>query len=56
MNVLSVKEKVGVISLLMEGNSIRNIERTANIHHDTIICSISEIVGLLERQNEEKAA
>jgi IS1 family transposase len=37
MNVLSVEKKVAVIAALVEGNSIRSIERMTGVHRDTIM-------------------
>ena len=37
MNVLKMEKKVAVISALVEGNSIRSIERMTNVHRDTIM-------------------
>src|SRR2546422_2191475 len=37
MNVLSVEEKVRVLSALVEGNSIRSTERMTSIPRDTIM-------------------
>jgi IS1 family transposase len=37
MNVLAQDEKVAVIAALVEGNSIRSIERMTGIHRDTIM-------------------
>lgn len=37
MNKLKVEKKEAVISALVEGNSIRSIERMTGIHRDTII-------------------
>ncbi len=37
MNTLSMEQKVKVISALVEGNSIRSIERMTDIHRDTIM-------------------
>lgn len=36
MNILSREKQTSVISLLVEGNSIRSIERITKIHRDTI--------------------
>ncbi len=37
MNTLSMEQKVKVISALVEGNSIRSIERMTGVHRDTIM-------------------
>jgi len=37
MNVLKQEKKLAVISALVEGNSIRSIERMTNVHRDTIM-------------------
>jgi IS1 family transposase len=37
MNVLRMEKKVAVITALVEGNSIRSIERMTDIHRDTIM-------------------
>src|SRR5713226_6581068 len=37
MNVLSAEKKVGVISAMVEGNSIRSTERMTGVHRDTIM-------------------
>lgn len=37
MNVLKTEKKLAVISALVEGNSIRSIERMTDIHRDTIM-------------------
>ena len=37
MNALSADKKVQVISALVEGNSIRSIERMTGVHRDTIM-------------------
>ena len=37
MNVLSVEEKVRILSALVEGNSIRSVERMTGAHRDTIM-------------------
>ena len=37
MNVLSMEQKVSVISALVEGNSIRSTERMTGVHRDTIM-------------------
>src|SRR6266511_890030 len=37
MNVLKTEKQVAVISALVEGNSIRSIERMTGIHRDTIM-------------------
>ncbi len=37
MNVLPIQKKLAVISALVEGNSIRSIERMFGVHRDTIM-------------------
>jgi transposase-like protein len=37
MNVLRTEKQVAVIAALVEGNSIRSIERMTGIHRDTIM-------------------
>ena len=37
MNILPLAQQVRIISLLVEGNSIRSIERLTNRHRDTIM-------------------
>jgi len=37
MNVLSMEKKVAIIAALVEGNSIRSIERMTGVHRDTIM-------------------
>ena len=37
MNVLPTQKKLAVISALVEGNSIRSIERMFGVHRDTIM-------------------
>jgi hypothetical protein len=37
MNRLSIREQVQVISALVEGHSIRSVERMTGIHRDTIM-------------------
>jgi uncharacterized protein YerC len=37
MYILSMQEKVTVVTALTEGNSIRSIERMTGIHRDTIM-------------------
>lgn len=37
MNALSMQDKVTVVTALVEGNSIRSVERMTGIHRDTII-------------------
>jgi IS1 family transposase len=37
MNTLSTEEKVSVLSAMVEGNSIRSVERMTGIHRDTIM-------------------
>ncbi len=37
MNVLSAEKKVGVIAAMVEGNSIRSVERMTGVHRDTIM-------------------
>src|SRR5690242_5998851 len=36
-NVLKTEKKVAVISMLVEGQSIRSIERVTGVHRDTIL-------------------
>src|SRR5262249_31086376 len=37
VNILSLDKKIAVISALVEGNSIRSIERMTGVHRDTIM-------------------
>lgn len=37
MNTLSFEKKVSVLSMLVEGNSVRSIERVTGVHRDTIL-------------------
>jgi IS1 family transposase len=37
VNTLSMEKKIAAISLLVEGNSIRSIERVTGVHRDTIM-------------------
>lgn len=37
MNVLPIEKKVLILSALVEGNSIRSIERMTGVHRDTIM-------------------
>jgi len=37
MNVLSLEQKVVVLSAMVEGNSIRSVERMTGVHRDTIM-------------------
>ncbi len=50
MNALSVEKKVGLVSALVEGNSIRSIERMTGVHQDTImrlVLSVGDNCGRL---------
>ena len=44
MNALSMEQKVTVVTALIEGNSIRSVERMTGIHRDTI-CRLLVLVG-----------
>lgn len=37
MNTLKKEKRLMVLSLLVEGNSIRSIERITGVHRDTIL-------------------
>jgi IS1 family transposase len=37
MNVLSMEQKIDVLSAMVEGNSIRSVERMTGVHRDTIM-------------------
>jgi transposase-like protein len=37
MNTLKQEKKMAILSLLVEGNSIRSIERITGVHRDTIL-------------------
>jgi IS1 family transposase len=43
MNVLSMEQKIGVISAMVEGNSIRSTERMIGVHRDTIMRLIVQV-------------
>jgi IS1 family transposase len=45
MNVLSTEKKVAVIAALVEGNSIRSIERMTEVHRDTIMRLLLSVGG-----------
>lgn len=44
MYTLSTEKKLTVISALVEGNSIRSIERMSGVHRETIRRSLAEIL------------
>ena len=44
MNTLATEKKLAVISALLEGNSVRSIERMTGVHRDTI-CRLLVQVG-----------
>jgi len=54
MNVLSTEKKVAVIAALVEGNSIRSIERMTGVHRDTIMRLLlttgENCVGILDEK------
>src|SRR6266571_643809 len=54
MNVLSVEKKAGVISALVEGNSIRSIERMTGVHRDTIMRLVVRVGENCERLLDER--
>ena len=37
MNTLKQEKKMAILSLLVEGNGIRSIERITSVHRDTIL-------------------
>ena len=37
MNHLKKEKQIAVITALVEGNSVRSVERMTNVHRDTII-------------------
>ncbi len=46
MNTLHTDKKLAVISSLLEGNSVRSIERMTGVHRDTISpCPIVEVIS-----------
>lgn len=45
MNTLSIDKKLAVISSLLEGSSIRSIERITGVHRDTICRLLIEVGG-----------
>lgn len=53
MNTLSDDNKVLVLSLLTEGNSIRSIERMSGIHRDTIMRLMVSVADQCERFLDE---
>jgi len=42
MNALPLDKKTAILALLVEGNSIRSIERITNVHRDTIMRLLNE--------------
>jgi IS1 family transposase len=54
MNVLSEEKKVGVISALVEGNSIRSTERMTGVHRDTIMRLVIRVGRNCERLLDER--
>lgn len=54
MNVLSAEKKVGVISAMVEGNSIRSVERMTGVHRDTIMRLIVSVGQNCERLLDER--
>jgi IS1 family transposase len=54
MNVLSEEKKVGVISALVEGNSIRSTERMTGVHRDTIMRLILSVGRNCDRLLDER--
>lgn len=54
MNVLSVEEKIAVLSAMVEGNSIRSTERMTGIHRDTITRLVVSVGGDCERLLDER--
>lgn len=38
MNILNNKKQIMIALMLVEGNSIRSIDRITNVHRDVIIC------------------
>ncbi|MGH7773274.1 MAG: helix-turn-helix domain-containing protein, partial [Candidatus Binatia bacterium] len=43
MNTLKTEKKLAVISALVEGNSIRSIERMTGVHRDTIMRLLTSV-------------
>ena len=37
MNQLKIEKQIMIVSMLVEGNSIRSIERVTGVHRDTIM-------------------
>jgi len=48
-NVLKTEKQVAVISMLVEGQSVRSIERVTGVHRDTILRLIGPRGGRLRR-------
>jgi IS1 family transposase len=53
MNILSTDEKLAIISALIEGNSIRSIERMTGTHRDTICRLLASTGGHCEKLLDE---
>ena len=45
MYTLSLEKKLAVISALVEGNSVRSIERMTGVHRDTICRLLIQVGG-----------
>ena len=54
MNVLSVEEKVNVLAAMVEGNSIRSVERMTGVHRDTIMRLVVRVGWNCEKLLDER--
>jgi IS1 family transposase len=53
MNVLSAEKKLAVVSAMVEGNSIRSVERMTGVHRDTIMRLVVSVGQNCERMLDE---
>src|SRR5579863_135725 len=54
MNVLSAEKKLAVVIAMVEGNSIRSVERMTGVHRDTIMRLVVRVGQNCERMLDEK--
>jgi len=54
MNVLTEEKKLAVVSALVEGNSVRSVERMSGVHRDTVVRLLQRVGEGCERLPTER--